>query len=316
MSLPDHSQKSTATAGVLMAIGGYGWWAVVTPLYYRVLDDVPVGELLAWRVLSGLPVLCVVFWCRGRMRHWLDTLRDRRVLGLLAVSAVLISINWVLFMWAVITNRLSEASLGYYINPLVSVALGVLFLGERMRPATWLAIVLAGGGVGVLTWRLGSLPWISLLLAMSFGLYGLARKRVRAGASEGLAVEMLLLCPIMLGVLWAEHADGGLSLATVPSWKGVLLLLGGGVTIVPLVLFTGGARRLTLSTVGLMQYIAPTGQLIIAVAVFGESFDAMQAVAFAFIWTAVTVYSIDSYRQAQRGTRADAESAGGIQCER
>jgi len=292
---------SRATAGVVMAIGGFGWWATVTPLYYRAIDEVPIGELLAWRVISGLPALWILLWASRRLPEWWAALRDSRVLGVLAVSAVLIAINWVVFVWAVVDNRLSEASLGYYINPLFSVALGMIFLGERMRAAQWVAVVLAAVGVGVLAWRLGGVPWISLTLAGSFGLYGFTRKLVPAAAAPGLAVEMLLLFPFMVVLLYMDHAAHGNAMLAGPWWVSLLLLLGGVITIVPLVLFAGCTKRLRLATVGLLQYIAPTGQLLMAVLLFGEAFGTERAIAFAFIWAAVLTYSADSIRHARQG---------------
>jgi chloramphenicol-sensitive protein RarD len=295
----DNSGHNQAGLGVLMAIGGFGWWATVTPLYYWALDDVPLGELLAWRVISGLPALWILLWSTRRLPEWWGALRDKRVLGVLALSAVLIAINWAVFMWAVLDNRLSEASLGYYINPLFSVALGMVFLGERMRAVQWIAVTLAIVGVAVLAWRLGGIPWISLTLAGSFGLYGFTRKLVRAAAAPGLAVEMLLLLPFMIVLLYMDHVEHGNAVLAGPWWVSIFLLLGGFVTIVPLVLFAGCTKRLRLATVGLMQYIAPTGQLLMAVFLFGEEFGIERIIAFAFIWAAVITYSIDSVRHAR-----------------
>jgi chloramphenicol-sensitive protein RarD len=294
-------QQAHATTGVIMAIGGFGWWATITPLYYRAIDEVPIGELIAWRVISGLPALWILLWATRRLPQWWAALRDPRVLGVLAVSAVLITINWVVFVWAVVDNRLSEASLGYYINPLFSVALGMVFLGERMRAAQWVAVVLAAAGVAVLAWRLGGVPWISLTLAGSFGLYGFTRKLVNAAAAPGLAVEMLLLFPFMIVLLYMDHRVHGNAMLAGPWWISMLLLLGGVITIVPLVLFAGCTRRLRLATVGLLQYIAPTGQLLMAVLLFNEAFGWERAIAFAFIWAAVLTYSVDSIRYARGG---------------
>ncbi len=302
LPLKGHPEQTRdhAAAGVAMAIGAYGWWAIVTPLYYRVIDEVPIGELLAWRVVSGLPALWVLLWMVRRMPEFWAALRQPRVLLLLAASAVFIAINWVVFVWAVIDNRLSEASLGYYINPLLSVALGMVVLGERLRRMQWVAITLAASGVAVLAWKLGGLPWISLTLAGSFGLYGLTRKQVNVGPAAGLAVEMLFLLPFMVGLLWFDHVRYGNTVLAGPWWVSLLLLLGGVVTIVPLVLFSGCVRRLRLSSVGVLQYISPTGQLLLAVLVFGEPFGPERGAAFALIWSAVIIYSIDSVRRSRR----------------
>ena len=290
-----------------MAVAAYVWWAVATPLYYRVVDQVPVGELLAWRVLSGIPAMGVLLWATGRLGELRAILGNRRVLGILAVSALLISINWVVFVWSVIDNRLSEASLGYYLNPLVWVALGRLVLGERMRGPQCVAVGIAAAGVGVLAWRLGGVPWISLSLAGSFGLYGLVRKQVSAAPATGLTIEMLLLAPFMCVLLWLDHVEHGNAVLAGPWWVSILLLLGGVVTAVPLVLFAGGAKRLQLTTMGMLQYIAPTGQLLLAVLVFGESFGTDRLIAFLFIWAAVLVYSADSVRYARRMYRQTPE---------
>ncbi|MEE2907561.1 MAG: EamA family transporter RarD [Planctomycetota bacterium] len=292
---PDHS-----TAGVLLALGAYGWWGFVTPFYYYVLKDVPVLELIAWRVLAGLPIMLLILWATNRHLQLLNILKQPGPLGMLAVSAILIGINWFVFIIAVDTDRLTEASLGYYINPLVSVALGMFVLGERMRALQWVAIAIAASGVTVLAIKTGGVPWISLSLAGSFAFYGLIRKQVSADAPTGLTVEMLLLFPFMLAVLIFGHVDRGTMMADGPAWLVIMLLLGGPVTIVPLLLFTGCARRLRLATVGLMQYIAPTGQFLTAVFAFGEAFGPDQVIAFCLIWAAVILYSMDTWRHARK----------------
>lgn len=283
-----------------MALGAYGWWAVVAPLYYRVVEEVSVGELLAWRVVSGLPLLICMLMLVGRLHEVVAILKRPRVLGTLAVSAILIAVNWTVFVVSVIEHRLSDASLGYYICPLFSVALGMIVLGERMRWAQWIAIVLATAGVAVLAWRTGGLPWIALALAGSFGLYGLIRKQVDAAPGPGLAIEMLFLLPFMLVLLSIDHSISGSTFLEGSIGTAFVLFGGGVVTVVPLVLFAGGARRLQLSTVAILQYISPTGQLLLAVLVFNEPFGLDQVLAFALIWIAVTVYSIDTVRTTRR----------------
>ncbi len=288
------------TTGVTMAVGGYLWWALITPLYYRAVTEVPLGELLAWRVLSGIPILILVLWWTGSLPTMFGIFRSPKVLKWLAVSAVLIAINWVTFVWSVMDNRLSEASLGYYINPLVWVFMGRVFLSERMRGAQWFSVFLAAIGVGILTWRIGYLPWISLTLATSFALYGLVRKQVDAAPATGLAVEMILLIPLMLLLIFYDHVQHGSAFLEGPMWVSAYLLLGGIVTAVPLVLFTGGAKRLQLTTMGMLQYISPTGQLLLAVLAFGEPFGGDRLTAFVFIWIALIIYSVDSIKHARR----------------
>lgn len=290
------NNDKNATTGVVLAILAYGWWAVVTPLYFWVLKDVNAFELVAWRVLLGLPVLILLLLLIGRLNEFTAAIKSPRVFSVLVLTAGLISVNWFVFIWAVVTDRLSEASLGYYINPIVSVILGLLFLGERLRPVQWVAVGLAVAGVVVLAVRIGGVPWISLALASSFGLYGLTRKQVKCEAAPGLTVEMLVVFPFMvIGILIVQSREGS-AVLTHTWWIALLILLSGFVTIVPLVCFAGAARRLRLATVGLLQYIAPTGQLLLAVLLFGEPFGADRIAAFVLIWLAVICYSLDSLR--------------------
>ncbi len=294
--LTPNNDHQKATAGVILAVLAYGWWAVVTPLYFWVLKDINAFELVAWRVLLGLPVLILLLLCIGRLNEFLTALKNPRVFALLVLTAGLISVNWFVFIWAVVTDRLSEASLGYYINPIVSVILGMVFLGERLRRIQWMAVILAIAGVTVLALRVGGVPWISLALAGSFGLYGLTRKQVKCEAAPGLTVEMLIVFPFMLVGVMIVHSREGSAVTTETWWMAILILLSGLITIVPLICFAGAARRLRLATVGLLQYIAPTGQLLLAVLAFNEPFGADRIAAFALIWLAVICYSVDSLR--------------------
>lgn len=302
MTQPQLNKKGMerGTAGVLLGLGAYGWWGAVTPVYYHQLQDVPVLELISWRVLAGLPLMLLMLWGLKKLDALKQILLNPQTLSLLALSALLIGVNWFVFIIAVDTDRLTEASLGYYINPLVSVALGTLFLGERMRGLQWFAVIIALVGVAVLAYRTGGVPWISLSLAGSFAFYGLIRKQVNADAATGLCVEMIILLPFMIAVLAYVGMNEGTAMMEAPTWLVVMLLLGGPVTIVPLLLFTGCARRLTLATVGLMQYIAPTGQLIIGVVAYGEAFGTDRIIAFVLIWIAVIIYSTDTWRHSRR----------------
>ena len=296
---PDISTADHRNTGVLLALGAYGWWGVVPAIYYHALQEVPVMELIAWRVLAGLPIMLVILSMTGRLNALRSVLARPRVLAMLAVSTLLIGINWFVFIWALDTNRLAEVSIGYYVNPLVSVALGMIVLGERMRRAQWIAICIAAIGVVVSAIRIEGVPWISMSLAGSFALYGLVRKKVDADAPTGLTVEMIFFLPFMIVILWLVHRNVGTSFMGGPAWLMVMLLLGGPVTVIPLLLFTGGARRLRLSTIGLLQYIAPTGQILLAVFAFGESFGPERVIAFTLIWIAVILYSVDSIRAAR-----------------
>ena len=305
-SSPPASNQSTGQVGVFMALAAFGWWAWVTPLYFHVLDSIPASEQLAWRVISGLPAMLLILLLSRQWSQLITILRSPRVLLLLVCSASLLSVNWFTFTWAVINQRLVEGSLGYYINPLVSVLLGAIFLGERLRGLQAIAVGIAVVGVGVNTLVLGYLPWISLIIAFSFGFYGLIRKQVRAAPGPGISVEMLLMLPVMILVLvFAYRAPDGLSHS---SWNWTLLILAGPQTVIPLLFYTGAARRITLSTLGLLQFMAPTGQLLLAVLAFGESFTRGQVWAFALIWIAVILYSVDTWRRSRATAKPDPRS--------
>jgi chloramphenicol-sensitive protein RarD len=213
---------------------------------------------------------------------------------------VLISINWITYMFGIATHRVVETSLGYFINPLVNVVLGVVLLSERLNAAQWTAVAIAAAGVAWLTWSAGTLPWISLTLAFSFGFYGFVRKLVQVDALAGFASETLVLLPIGLGyIVWCEIAGNG-AVTTGGPLLTVLLALGGPLTAIPLVLFAFGARRIPYSTVGLLQYIGPTIQLIIAVLVFGEPFRGPRVIGFLLIWTALAIYAFDGVWRTRR----------------
>jgi chloramphenicol-sensitive protein RarD len=304
--------------GMMYAAGAFGWWAFIVPSYFKLLSvhNADPFEILAQRVLFGLPILLLMLAFSRQMGAFLKAVTTWTSLRVLIPSTGLIAINWYFFIYAVSTDRLSHASLGYYINPLFSIALGFLFLGERPRPVQWGAIALAGTAVLVMGYAelsaedsLG-LPWISVLLPASFGLYGLLRKQANVGASVGLTFEMMLMLPLCVGlVIWLNGADKGIFFAeATPRWISLMMLLGGIVTIVPLICFTNAVRLLPLGTVGLLQYTAPTGQLLLSVVFFGEHFTPLKFAAFAIIWLAVGIYTWDMLR-GHRATRDAAKAA-------
>ncbi len=278
------------------AVSAYLWWAVVTPLYFKVLISVPVVELIVWRILSGLPLLIGLLLLRKNLISCIKSLKDRRTILLLLGSTFFISINWIVFVLAIVRDSLTEASLGYYINPLVTVALGFIILRERIRPLQWIAVGIAATAVAYLAVAQGELPWISIALAGSFAMYGLLRKMMPVGSLEGLTVEMSITFPICLALQVWLFTNGSSAMIEGSPLLIFGLLMGGFITIVPLLLFTGGAKRLQLSTMGLLQYIAPTGQLLMATIVFKEPFKQTQIIVFTMIWIAVTLYSIDAWR--------------------
>jgi chloramphenicol-sensitive protein RarD len=237
-----------------------------------------------------------------RGTRWLrDLLRDRPPIGLFVLSALAISTNWLIYIWSVNSGHIVDASLGYFINPLLNVLIGALFLHERLRPAHWVAVLLAAAGVAWLTWSAGQLPWIGLTLAISFSAYGLLRKRAPLGAIEGLAVETALLAPVAIAYLaWlAIHQESVLvdALSDGRPALVVWLLLAGPITAVPLLFFAAGARRIPFATLGVLQYSGPSLQLLIGVQLYGEPFDTDKLIAYGAIWVALAIFSIDGLLQ-------------------
>lgn len=284
--------SSNLRLGFLCCLGCYTIWGCL-PLYFRVLDHISPMEMLAHRIIWSVPtglILIVIARNWGQLRA---ALTRQHVLWL-TLSALLIGLNWLVYIWAVSQERVMEASLGYYINPLVNVLIGAVFFAERLRPAQWAAVGLAGIGVTVMTSALGYVPWVALVLCFTFAFYSIIRKQVQVDSRAGFVVEAALLAPLAL--MWMGWfvgqpdgrfiGDGG--------WDIPLLLVSGPITAVPLILFAIAAKRLRLSTIGMMQYLGPTLQFLISVLVFKEVFGLIHAVAFAFIWTALIVFTIDS----------------------
>jgi chloramphenicol-sensitive protein RarD len=294
--------------GTAAAVAAFVMWGLF-PLYWKTLAAVPAVEVVAHRTAWGL--VSVAIWVTLRER-WADVRavasRPRTILRL-AGSAVLIGLNWLLYVWAVIHDHVVEASLGYFVNPLVNVLLGVLVLRERLDRARRIAVALAVAGVTVLTLWHGRLPWIALALAVSFGLYGLARKTVSADAVVGLLWETGLLTPLAASYLVTLGVRGCGAFGPSAPGTSALLVLAGAVTAVPLVLFTLGARALPLSTVGLLQYVSPSLQFLLAVLVFREPFTLAHAATFACIWAALAILSWDLRRRLRHQRTAAGEAA-------
>jgi len=293
--------------GLFAALFAFLLWGVF-PLYWAQLKSVPALEIISHRVLwCGLFVVTWLCWRDGS--GWLRTaLRGRRVLPALMLSSVLISVNWGLYIWAVTHGHVVDASLGYFINPLVNVLIGVLLLGERLNRAQWLAVGIAALGVLWLSVQLDAVPWIALSLAFSFAFYGLLRKQVAVEAVPGLGIESLLLSgPALAFLLWSEFAGRGHFGHQAGSLDG-LLIVGGALTALPLIGFAYGARRIPYSLVGVLQYLAPTLQLLAGVLILGESFSTTQALGFGCIWLALALYAGDGWRTLRR-YRQDTRSA-------
>lgn len=278
--------------GVITVLGAFLIWGIV-PLYLKLLDSMPVLQIAAHRITWGCLFCLGLLLIQRQAGQVRSILANPQLRWRLAVSALLIATNWTLYVWAVDTNRVVEASLGYFINPLLNVLLGVVVLRERLNRVQWLAIALAAAGVLYLTLHAGYLPWLSLVLALSFAFYGLVRKLTPVEALSGFAVESVLLTPIcVIYLIWCELQGTGVILTAGPGLLS-LLLLSGPVSAVPLVLFAAGAKRLPYSTVGLMQYIAPTLVLVIAVLIFKEPFGTARMVCFGLIWLALAIYATD-----------------------
>ncbi len=287
---------SPTRKGLLHGVAAYGLWGLVAA-YWKLLKTVDPVELVAHRAVWGLAAFCVLVIAAGQGRALRAALRDRRTVGVMLLSATLLAVNWSIFVWATISGHLLDASLGYFINPLVSVALGTIVLRERLRRLQWIAIAFAAGGVGVLTWRGGQVPWIALVLASTFGAYGLVRKMAKVEALVGSTIETIVMVPIAVVYICAL---GGGALVHGGATTTLLLIGTGVVTAVPLILFTSAARLLPLSTVGFLQYLAPTGQFLLAVLAFGEPLAHDKLAAFALIWSGLAVFSADLWRVAHR----------------
>lgn len=285
----DHPRERAR--GLAAALGAYLCWGLL-PLYFKALQGVPALEILAHRVVWSVLLLGGLLAWRRDLGAFRASFRGEK-LPLLAVTTALIATNWLVYIWAVNTGRILEASLGYYVNPLVNVLLGVLFLGERLGGRQRAAVLVAAAGVLVLVVQAGRLPWIALVLAISFGFYGLLRKRAGVPAVGGLLAETALLAPAALLFL-GTRAAGGEGTFGSGLGRSLLLVAAGPITALPLVWFTVGVQRLRLSTMGVIQYIAPTGQFLLAVALYREPFGRAHAVAFACIWTSLAIYSWDA----------------------
>jgi len=277
--------------GVFLAIGAYALWGLF-PIYWKQLQQVPATEIIGHRIVWSLVFTFGVVAFKRRIGVMLQTIRNPRMVLIYGIAAGLLAVNWTTYVWGINAGYVVEASLGYFINPLVSVLLGVIFFRERLRVLQWAAIMLATVGVAYLTVRYGSLPWIALVLAFSFGTYGLIKKSAPLEALEGLTLEVsLLFVPAVMYLLFLESK--GVGTFGHAGLSSILLALGGVVTAVPLLMFAGAARRIPLSMVGILQYIAPTLQFSIGVWVYGEEFSTARLTGFCFIWVALMIYTVE-----------------------
>jgi len=296
------SNQQQLKTGYILGISAYVMWGVF-PLYFKLLNSIPAAEIVAHRVLwSALfSLLLLVIW---KHPHWLQNViqNPKNILWLLCSSSLVCS-NWVLYIWAVNNGHVLDASLGYYINPLVNVLLALCFLGEKLRRLQWIAVILATIGVLQQVVALGKLPWIALYLAFSFGSYGFLRKKIAIAALPGLAIETILICPIAL--IWLM-LNPNITSGNIEFWQtmsALWLIITGPVTIIPLIFFNMAAKVLPFTTIGFLQYLAPTLLLLQAVFLFNEPLTSSTLISFIFIWSALIVYSLDIYLRFNKRAR-------------
>jgi chloramphenicol-sensitive protein RarD len=277
--------------GFWYALGAYGLWGLF-PIYWKWLQDVPALQVIGHRIGWSFVLLMIVIVATKQWTKLRSTLTPR-VLGLYSIAGLLLSANWLIYVWGVNSGHIVETSLGYFINPLLSVLLGVIFLGERLRPAQWLPVGLAALGVIYLTWTYGSLPWIALSLAFTFGFYGLVKKISPLGSLYGLTLETGLVFLPAVGYLIFTETTGQGAFGHTGLIPDLLMIGGGVVTTIPLLMFASAAKRIPLTMVGIMQYIAPTLQFLLGVLLYKEPFTSTRLVGFSLIWVALVVFWVE-----------------------
>jgi len=296
MSSASSHNGNGSTAGIAYALGAFGLWGLF-PLYFKAVAVVPATEVLAHRIVWSALCVAALLGVLGRWATVGTLARQATVRQRLLVSALLIGANWLVFIWAVAHDRVLQASLGYFVTPLVSVVLGALVLGERLQARQWLAVALAGAGVAWMLAAVGVVPWVALALAISFSSYGLTRKLADVPAIPGLFVETAILAPVAIAWLAWLAAQGQGHLGRFGLGFDLLLMAAGVVTATPLILFGQATRRLRLASVGLFQYLVPTTQMLLAVFAFGEAFTRNHAVTFGCIWAGLALYAWTSQRE-------------------
>lgn len=291
-----------AGAGFAMGVAAYVLWGAF-PLYFPLLEPAGPVEILAQRVLWSAVTMALLVLALRKHREVVALLRERRTFALLALASVTISVNWATFIYGVNSGHVLETSLGYFVNPLVTVLMGVVILHERLRPAQWVALAIAGSAVVILTLDYGRLPWIALVLAFSFGTYGLVKKTVGAGAVESLAVETILLAPLAIGYVTWLGVTGSAVFGTRGVAHALVFMAAGIITAIPLLLFGGAATRIPMVTLGLLQYLAPILQFALAVLWFGEHMPLTRWIGFALVWIALVVFTIEATTSRRRQLR-------------
>ncbi|MBE4582978.1 EamA family transporter RarD [Vibrio navarrensis] len=296
-------EQQRARQGVLLAIGAYTMWGIA-PIYFKSISSISALEILSHRVVWSFFLLAALLHFGRNWRTVSAVITNKSKMLYLVSTAILVGVNWLIFIWAVNANHMLDASLGYYINPLFNVLLGMIFLGERLRKLQWFAVALAACGVLVQLVMFGSVPIVAIALAMSFGVYGLLRKKVSVDAQTGLFIETLVMLPAAAIYLLFIASTPTSNLLDNPASLNILLVAAGVVTTLPLLCFTGAATRLKLSTLGFFQYIGPSLMFLLAVLIYGEAFTSDKAITFAFIWGALVLFSFDGLRNNRNVRRA------------
>lgn len=285
----------TTLHGTYFALGAYLFWGV-SPIYFKWINHVSAEEILSHRIIWAFILLIAILAYTGD----LDRLKvPLRILPKILVTAMLLCFNWLVFIYAVLNNQITEAALGYFINPLVTLFLGVVFLKEHMRPLQWIAVMIAASGIILQLLLFGAIPWLALGLAFTFGFYGLFRKSLNLHAVAGLAIETAMIVPFALTYLIWSLAQGVLTFGDDHAIDG-LLMLGGLVTAFPLLCFAAAVKRLSLVAIGLLQYISPSMSLVLAIYLYGEPFDMGRMISFGFIWVALVVFSVETWHHQRK----------------
>ena len=294
-------ERSVHSTGVLLGVVGYLFWGMF-PLFFALLDAVPPIEIVAHRIIWSLIVVVLVLIIGKQWRAFTATFSRRNIM-ILGSAAIFLSINWLVYVYAVTSNQVVQASLGYFVNPLISVAMGVIILKERLRLTQWAAVGIAVIAVIVLTIASGSVPWIALTLGVSFGTYGLLKKFANLPSLHSLGVETAVLFPIALIILGIAVANGSESFVLDGPKITFLLIMLGPITTIPLLAFGGASTRIPLSTLGVLQYITPTGQFLLGVFVFQEAMSTGRWIGFALVWSSLAIFTVDMYRHARTRNR-------------
>ncbi len=302
--LPQSLPNADSINGVIGGVSAYALWGIL-PIYWKFLQAVPSVEVLCHRMVWSLAFLFVLCGVRDRWKRLIEAATTGRILARHTVTAILIAANWFTYIWAVQQGRIVDTSLGYFLNPILTMTLGIFLLGERLRPAQWFSVTFATAGVIWLTWIYGELPGLSILLAVTFALYTLWRKTSPAGSIDGLALETLLLFPFAAGYLLHLQGTGAGSLFQKGHAVDALLLCAGVVTSLPLLLFAYSARHTTMVTLGLLQYLAPTMQFLIGVLVYGELFSETRLAGFGLIWVGIAAFTRDAMRRNAAGRNVE-----------